>query len=368
MARRPTPSLTLLAAAVAPWLVGCPDQQAAGEGDALLEAVAVHVAPVAQRPLSQLYSTSATLRADRRATVTARTRGVVHELLVEEGQEVEQGQVLARLDDEEQRLDVERARLDHDMKLSEEARFEELHGEGAVSQNDLDAARQAAQAARNALATTELRLSRTVVRAPFAGVVARRHLDQGATVSDGTALFDLVDLDPLHADVSVPERHVTSLSQGQAVRVWADASSLAIEGQVARIAPEVDSTSGTVKVTVVVEGGRELGLRPGTFVRVDVVTDTHPDALVVPRSALVAAGQRWNLFRAGADGRAELLEVTLGYEDDERVEVIETRGGPALEVGQRVVVAGASTLAHGTPLEASLAPLMADAQDDSGAR
>jgi len=113
----------------------------------------------------------------------------------------------------------------------------------------------------------------------------------------------------------------------------------------------VDPATGTVKVTLAV--ARATGLRPGAFVRVDIVVDTHQEALVVPRSSLVAEGRRWNLFRLAEEGETvEALEVTLGYEEGDRVEILEVlEGAAALEPGDRVVVLGASALSDGSRVE-----------------
>ncbi len=148
--------------------------------------------------------------------------------------------------------------------------------------DEIERSRRDADDAGHALELAELQLARTVIRAPIAGVVVTRHLDVGATVSDGTSVYDLADLQPLYADVTIPERHVTRLHPGQEVQLTADSTAIRADGRIERIAPAVDPETGTVKVTVAVVG--ESGLRPGAFVRVGIVTDTHEEALVVARS------------------------------------------------------------------------------------
>jgi membrane fusion protein (multidrug efflux system) len=186
-----------------------------------------------------------------------------------------------------------------------------------------------------------------VIRAPIAGTVVIRHLDVGDTVSDGTPVYDLADVDPLYADVNIPERHVIQLQPGQEVRLTADATGAQATAIIERIAPAVDPATGTVKVTVAVQG--ESVLRPGAFVRVDIVTDTHDDALVVPRSALVAEGRRWHLYRLTDDQQTvEQIEVELGFESGERIELASTLGeSNAVAPGDRVVVVGAPALSDG---------------------
>ena len=309
------------------------------------EAIAVEARPAWHSPMSALYSTSATLRADRQATVTARTQGIIRQLLVEEGDRVSAGQALAVLEDDEQRIRFESAATTRDIHARELERAENLLAQGLLSEEEFGSARRQAEETRHAAELAELELSRTVIRAPFGGLILTRQLDTGATVSDGTAVYELADLDPLYADVNVPERHVVRLAVAQSVRLNADAAQRETVARIERIAPLVDAATGTVKVTLTVAGAE--GLRPGTFVRVEIVTDTHEHALVVPRTALVAEGRRWHLFRVGDDRHVERLEVERGYEEDDRVEILFTRGEVPLQAGDSVVHVGAAALTDG---------------------
>lgn len=310
-------------------------------------AIAVRVGPVTRGPISSLYTTSATLRADRSATVIARTRGVVERLVVEEGDRVSAGQPLAYLENDEQRIAAARARTTEETARREHERAGGLYERGLVSVDEFEAGRRTAEDAGHALELAELELSRTVIKAPISGTVVARHLDVGATVSDGTPVYDLADVDPLYADINIPERHVTRLRPGQTVLLAADATGDEATALIERIAPAVDPATGTVKVTVAVQG--DAGLRPGAFVRVNIVTDTHDDALVVQRSALVAEGRRWHLYRLAEDGgTVEQIEVALGFESGDHVEIAATVDPEAsLAAGDRVVVVGAPALSDG---------------------
>jgi len=316
------------------------------------DAIAVEVGQVAQGSLSSLYTTSATLRADKRATVTARTHGVVRELLVEEGDWVKEGQPLAVLENDEQRIAFEQASATHDNKRREYERAESLYPQGLMSEEEYEAIRREAVDARHNAELAELELSRTVIRSTFDGRVLTRHLDVGATVNDGTAVYDIADLTPLYADVQVPERQVAQLAPGQVVRLMTEENGGSGEAEIERIAPAVDATTGTVKVTLVVR--RAGGLRPGSFVRVGIVTDTHEGVLLVPRSALVAEGRRWHLFRLKDDdeNHVELIEVERGFEEADQVEIVgDSSSGRPLREGDRIVVTGASSLSDGSAVQ-----------------
>jgi len=339
--------LLALAAGCAPG-DGAKPAKAVTRTEKVPEAIAVEAGEVVISPLSRLYSTSATLRAEKRATVTSRTRGVVEELLVEEGDRVAEGGVLAKLEDDEQRITLERNMTIREIKKNEFERAKELHEKKVFSENEFEVIRREAEEAKHDAQMAQLELDRTTITAPFAGLVAVRHVDVGAAVNDGTAIYDIVDLDPIYADVNVPERHVTRLAPGQTVRLTADATGATATARIERIAPTVDPASGTVKVTVAVEEGTEL--RPGAFVRVDIVIDRHDEALVIPRSALVAEGRRWHVFRVvePQGDTVEMLEVEIGFEEGDRVEIAGVLGSSEeLRPGDRVVILGASALSNG---------------------
>jgi len=328
-------------------------------------AIAVRVGEIVREPISSLYSTSATLRADRQATVIARTRGVIERLVVEEGDSVVAGQALAYLEDDEQRIAAVRAKSAEERAKREFDRVSGLHDRGLSSLDEYEASRTEAEDSAQALELAELELSRTVIRAPIAGMVVARYLDVGATVSDGTPVYDLADLDPLYADVNIPERHVTRLKPGQEVVLTADATGARASALIERIAPAVDPTTGTVKVTVAVQG--DSGLRPGAFVRVDIITDTHPDALVVERSALVAEGRRWFVYRLGDENKVEQIEVMLGFENGNRVEIDHTADPEVvLSSGDQVVTVGAPALSDGAKVRVMTDAESSDNEEAAG--
>ncbi len=324
--------------------------EATVEGEKEEDAIAVRTARLGRDTLSELYATTATLRAEKLATVTARTEGVVRRLLVEEGDSVREGQTLAELENEEQTITFEREGATAENLQREFERAANLHEQGLISEEEFETARRTAKESKHSAELAELQLARTTIRAPFSGRVLTRHIDIGASISNGAAVFDLADLDPLYADIGVPERHVGRLSVGQQVRLRAEAFDLTATARIERVAPRVDTETGTVKVTLAVSG--HPALRPGTFVRVDVVIDTHTETLVVQRSALVPEGRRWHLFRVdGTGNHVERLEIRRSFEEGDLVEIAAVDPQVTLGDGDSVVVVGASALSDGVRID-----------------
>ncbi len=349
-------------------LVGCGGEAPKGDRAAKgmvreADPIVVSVSPVRVEPMASLYSTSATLRAEKRATVTSRTRGVLQQIFVEEGDLVTEGQALAQLEDGEQKLAVARYQSIRDIKQREFERIESLSQKELVSENELELIRREAEEARHDFELASLTLDRTTIEAPFDGKVVQRYLDLGATVSDGSPMFDLADMDPLFVDVNVPERHVTRLAPGQNVRLSAEVLSAPVEARIERLAPVVDAATGTVKVTVAVDAS--VALRPGAFVEIDVVTAVHEEALVVARRSLVSEGRRWLVFRVDPSHETvTAVEVELGFEEGDRVEIARSVGERQLAAGDLVVVAGAAALSDGASIRI-LKDESQDAESDS---
>jgi len=340
----------LLAVALA--TAGCGGKGNADNGDAagkdeekVPAPVPVEVATLARGPIEQLLRFSTHLEAERAVEVRSEAARKVVELLAEEGHRVSRGQPLVRLEDEQQKVALTRARGREEQARREFERKDNLFAQKMVSEQELTQARYELEQAELAHADARRELSYTIVRAPIAGTVTARHVRVGDTVAVGQHLFDLVDFDSLVALIFVPEKDLPAVEVGQQARLAPPAApDQRFSGTIDRVAPVVDPKSGTVKVTVAVPFDR--GLRPGMFLEVELVTAVDPDALLVPKRALVPDGTQLAVWRLAADGTVERLWIEPLLEDRERVAV-----GGDLAPGDRVVVAGQAGLKPGARVE-----------------
>lgn len=307
------------------------------------EPILVEVEPVAVGEIASVYSSTGTLLAERQATAKTRIRGRVQRIFVEEGDEVEKGQILARLEDEELVIARDRARATEGNNKIKFERSKSLLERNLVSEEAYQEAMHSYEVAHNDAEMADLELSYATIRAPLGGTIARRHVSEGQEVATGDPLFDIVDQDPLLLELYVPERLVGRLAPGQTVDLTLDATGRSLPGVIARISPVVDTATGTVKVTVEIHDGE--GVRTGSFARARVVIDLHDDARIVPRDALVSEGDDWFVYVVD-EGKARKVAVRLGFEEADRVELLE---GP--DAGEAVVVTGAPALQEGAPVE-----------------
>lgn len=355
----------LLALAISLALAGCGGQAPEGEadadktaeaadkkeegkdgkpGDKKVEAVPVEVAAVAKRPISASYAGTANLEAPGEAQVVAKTSGVLLQLLAEEGDQVKAGQVLARIDPDRPRLEMERARATVRKLENNYRRSQELLASKLVSAEASDQIRYDLEAARAAYGLAQLELSYTNIVAPIDGVIAQRAVKPGNLIQLNSSLFRIVDDSRLEAVLNVPERDLATMKPGLAVNMVADAMpGKVFTGVIDRVSPVVDGGSGTFRVVTAFKGGE--GLRPGMFGRIEVVYDQRADALTVPRSALLEDAGETAVF-AVREAKAVRVPIEVGHMSGELVEV---RKG--LTEGEQVVTAGKITLRDGASVE-----------------
>jgi membrane fusion protein (multidrug efflux system) len=306
------------------------------------EAVPVQVTQLSTGRMEQVLLYSANLEAENHVQVYAQAARLVRELLVEEGDTVEKGDVLLRLLDEEQRNNLAKARSQLDKSDREFQRLERLFDEELISEQKISDATYDLEQLRIAVSDAERELGYTQVKAPISGTVTSRLVKLGDQVSVNQHLFDIVDFDSMVALVYVPEKNLAQLAPGQVARVSSQALGERIyPGSIDRIAPVVDPKTGTLKVTVAV--GRQAGLLPGLYVDVALVTAVHDQALLMPKRALVYDKDRVFVFRLSEERRVErlTLDPTLADRDNVKVEA-------PLQAGDQIVVAGQAGLKDGT--------------------
>ena len=304
--------------------------------------VPVAVAEVRRGVVEAYYRGSTNLTAAEEAVVVARTLGVVEALFVEEGDVVEAGQPLAQLETERLRLEVARSRTQLANLRAAYERAERLNASQMISPTEYDAARFGYQTELTNLRLREYELREATIRATIGGVITRRHIKVGHTLNQNAPAFEMKRLDSIEAELNVPEREIQRIRPGQFSRVIVDAlPDDGFEGEVTRVAPEVDPTSGTFRVTVTLDNtdGR---LKPGMFGRVDVRTDVRPNALLTPLEAVVTLRDRSSVFVV-SDDVAERRQVTTGYVSDGNIEILS-----GAREGEQVVMTGQDGLRDGT--------------------
>src|SRR6266850_1468915 len=318
-----------------------------GPGGAGGFAMPVEVAAAIRDTVVDAIAATGQIEAVQSVDLRPEVDGRIVDILVREGQEVAAGTGLFKVDDAELKAQVARAEADRDVAQRNLERTKQLMAQNASSQADLeraDAGYRAAQASYDLLKT---RLDRTVVRAPFAGVVGRRLVSIGSYVNSQTPLISLQSVNPQHASFQVPERYADRLRRGQLVSFQVAAlPGKNFSGEVVFVDPVVELPGRTILIKARVPNP-EHQLQAGMFIEARLATDIRPNAVVVPEDAILPV-QGSTYVWVVKEGKADRRQVTLGVRTAGWAEI---QGG-GIDAGDQVVVGGAERLFPGAPLMA----------------
>lgn len=271
-------------------------------------------------------------------------QGRLTEILAREGTEVTAGTPLFKIDDAELRALVAQLTAERDRARQALERTKDLIRQNAASQADLEEAEANARSRQAQLELQQVRLERTVVRAPFAGVVGERFVSVGDYVTTGTRLTTLQTVDPQRVAFQVPERYAERLALGQQVRFAVAAVDREFTGTVDFVDPVVQVPARAILVKARVRNPERL-LKPGMFVEVRLATEIREQAVVVPEDAILPLEGTDFVWVVAGDTTVTRREVALGVRTPGFVEI---RTG--LSEGEQVVVGGLQRLFDGAPV------------------
>ncbi len=285
------------------------------------------------------------LRSAEMTTIASEVSGTVEDFDIPDGQLVESGQLLARVDDAEARAAVAVARARHTNAQQHLLRFKTLRTESVSSEQAYEDALALFEAAQGVLIQVETRLAKTVIRAPFSGVLGLRQINLGQYLEPGDPIVEITRIDPLELDFHLPQRYAGELAVGQVVLGMIGLCGARFEGRVEAIDPRVDPNTRTVLLRAGVPNPRRT-LRPGMSARVRILVGDVSDALLVPQEAIVRQGTKHIVFSLDAGSVVQQHEVSLGEFFVDGVHIVS-----GLAAGQTVVVAGQQRLRPGSPAE-----------------
>jgi membrane fusion protein (multidrug efflux system) len=303
-----------------------------------LSVIPVEVATTGRGDIAAYYTTTTTLEAEQEAIVVAQVRGIATRLMVEEGDQVSKDQVIAKLEDDQYRIEASRAKATLDRLYNDFQRNKELFEKNLLSAEAYENSRFEYESQKAAYELAELNLKNTEIRSPISGLVSERFIKAGNMVSMDEQIYKVTDFEPLQAILYVPEHELSKLRKNQQALLSVDAlPTKQFTGHVQRISPVVDPATGTFKVTVQIED--ESGqLRPGMFGRIKIVYDTHTNTLMIPKAAIINEDVNQTVFVVRGD-TVYKKNIITGYANGVNVEVLS-----GLDDGEMVVTVGQGSL------------------------
>lgn len=292
--------------------------------------------------ISETLTAVGTLRAEEAITVRPEVAGRIEAVLFDEGQKVARGAPLFRLDASLVQADVAEAQANASNSERELRRAQELSQRKLIAQADVDTRRAQAAVDGAKLASSRTRLGKTEIRAAFAGTTGLRKVSPGEYVTIGDALVDLVALDTLKLDFSLPEVYLGRFRPGQKIGITVDAQGTKrFDGEVYAVAPQVDLATRSVTLRAHVPNA-DGSLFPGQFAKVALEIGSRENALLVPEQALWPQGDKQQVYII-RNGKAELIEVKTGLRKPGFVEIASgiTANDEVISAGQMKIGPGA---------------------------
>ena len=293
------------------------------------------------------YHATTTIASDADAPVLARVPGEVVQIIAEEGDQVEKGQMLARLDGERLRLEMLAAKADLEKVRKEFARYTDLAERGLVSAAMFDGLKYDADALQATYELKKLNYDYSEIRAPIDGVVSSRDVKLGQNIDANSVAFRITDTSELVAYLQIPQAELAKFSAGHSAYLQVDAMpGTDFDATIIRISPTIDIRSGTFRATAFV-GNKDGYLVPGMFARFTIEYEKHENALVIPLDAIVQEDEEMTVYVV-ANGEVARRAVTTGIATNDRVEILN-----GLAEDEEIVVVGVAGLRDGSKVLAS---------------
>jgi membrane fusion protein (multidrug efflux system) len=308
----------------------------------------VEVAVARQDTVVDAIAATGQIEALQAIELKPEVEGRINDIVAREGQEVGQGGALFRIDDAEAKAELARAQAEWDLASQALKRTRDLQTQNASSAADVERAEAAERGTHAQVDLLKIRVDRSTVRAPFAGVVGQRFVSLGDYVTTSTRMATLQTVNPQRATFQVPEKYAQKLRSGQLVRFRVAAiPGEEFVGTVDFVDPVVQLPSRTILIKARVPNPQHK-LQAGMFIEARLATDVRPSAVLVPEESVLPM-QGATFVWVVREGKATRRQVGLGVRIPGFVEILS-----GIDAGDQVVVGGLERLSEGMPVNATV--------------
>ncbi len=311
------------------------------------EALNVRCIVVSTKPIVEQINSSGTLKASEQVELSFESSGRITLLNINEGQRVKKGTLLAKVNDNE--LQAQRDKINVQLKLAEdrEARQRTLLEREAISREAYEQSLTELQSLKADLALIEAKIEKASIVAPFDGIVGLRYTSEGAYVSPGTLVTQLVSIKPLKVDFPINERHAGVVKVGMPVQFTAEGYSKPFTAKVYAIEPQVDVKMRALTVRALYDNRNE-DLVPGRYIQVSLQIKQFDKAITIPNQALVPT-MEGNIVYVSRSGKAQPVSVQIGIRNESEIQI--TSG---LTPGDTLITSGILQLRKGLPVKLNM--------------
>ncbi len=284
----------------------------------------------------------------RGVVISAEVEGIIREIHFDSGESVKANDLLVQLDVEVDLAEAKALQAENELAVTTRDRLQRVVASNLGSRADLDEAQAQVDSTRARIEAKQAVINKKSVRAPFDGELGIRRINPGQYLAAGDPIIELVDLDPIYAEYTLPERYLGEISVGQEIKVTVAAwPGREFPGKISAISPNIQQSSRSVQVRAILDNPERL-LHPGMFADVHTLLQQKAKVMTLPERAITynPFGNSVFVVRDAQGNKAvERLQVVTGNVTDGRVEIVS-----GLEPGMEVVTDGHNKLRNGQPV------------------
>jgi len=338
--------LLLLMAAAAFAAVSCNNQQ---QGESTELAVPVSVDNVKKQSISQYINTTGTAKAIMETTLNSEVSGNYNLLInpatgkpFKLGDRVKEGQVIIRFEDDEyvNGIAVDAKKLNLEISENEYEKQKSLYEKGGVTLRELRNSEVSKTSAQYDFESAQIRLAKMNIVAPFSGVIVELpYYTKGTRVTSGQPMVNLMSYDKMYIDINLPEKSISEVQLAQQVLITSyTIAEDTLIGTVSELSPMISAETRTFSGKLLINNPN-LKLRPGMFVKADIITAKKDSVLVIPKSVILSGNRGKYVFVVERNSAAADRMITTGIENNDFVEVVE-----GLKENDKLIIKGFETL------------------------
>lgn len=336
----------LLLVAVVAVAFSCNNQQSSETTDL---AVPVSVENVKLQSIQQFINTTGTAKARSETELASEISGD-YKLQVNPktgrkfqlGDRVQAGQVIIKLEDEEyvNGINIESRKLNLEISEQEYEKQKSLYEKGGVTLRELRNSEVSKIDAKYAYEGAEIQMAKMQIVAPFSGVIVDLpYYTEGVRVASGQTMVGLMSYEEMYVEFNLPEKNISEIKLGQEVVVTSyTLTEDTLTGHVTELSPVISSETRTFEGKLRIDNP-ELKLRPGMFVKADIITAQKDSTIVIPKDIIMSGSRGKYVFVVGRNSAAEDRRITTGISNQDQIEIIE-----GLKANDRLIIKGFETL------------------------
>ena len=326
-------------------LIACGHKQE--QATAPRPAIKVAVQDIATKDQVEVLNYPGSIEADNTVSLGFTVPGRVTAVLVLEGQQVQQGQLLATIETQDYASALQIAKAAEEQTADNFKRLKELHDKASLPERDFIAARSALAQAQANVSVAGKRLFDTKLYAPFTGIISAKLIDRGASAAPGMPAFTILKTDQVYAKAPITESDISKLTIGKEVLVFVPALNDSLKGKVTIINPQADNSSRTYSVKVRLNNSGKK-LLPGMLAEMQVFTGNQQQNILIPASSIVRdADDLTYVFVATQQNKAIRRRVTTTGVTTNNEVIVQS----GLHTGDRLIVNGQTRLEDGSSIQ-----------------